>query len=706
MGYGDGDENTVLYSGPSLANFTTYYFRRTVSIPDTSLYPGGYQVSVKRDDGIVFYVNGIEVYRNNISSVHPTYAEQAYTLCLDDGNSWINFYIPPSLLHNGNNVFAAEVHQNELVGGDLSFDCGIIGINNELPITIRGPYLQTCTENSIIVKWRTNISSIGTVRYGIMANNFTDSVSDQTPTYNHELTLNNLLHNTKYYYNSGTPTLTSPLDTAQYFYTPPASGTQYEMDIWVTGDCGTGYFTQLQTANEFSNKVGNKYIDAWLLLGDNAYLNGLDAEYQTNFFDIYKQFRFLKQTCIWPTPGNHDYYVTSNLDSRNTPYYGIFAVPDSAQAGGVISGTESYYSYNLGNAHFVSLDSYGTENSKKMYDTTSLQAQWLQQDLSTNNQMWTIVYWHHPPYTMGSHNSDTEMDLVDIRSKLLVILERYKVDLVLCGHSHQYERSKLMKGHYGFESTFDSTLHHKSYSSAKYDGTTNSCPYYKNTSDSINTGLVYVVAGNTGKYNTNTAPGWPHNAMYYSNTSNSGSLYLKINSNRLDLQMISQTGIIQDQFTMMKDVNRTYHMMVPHSTPVSLSASWPGSYYWENTGDTIQSISLNFDHDSIVVVHDPLQCVADTFYISTYYAGEQQLEKNSIIIFPNPTDQKFHLKTPLKNEMAQIKIYSINGSIVYDAELFLDKEHQLIDPGKLSSGTYSVQLQIGKNIYCSKLLIE
>lgn len=706
MGYGDGDENTVLYPGPPLGNYTTYYFRRKVFIPDTSVYPGGYQISVKRDDGIVFYVNSLEVYRNNITSINPMYAETAYSFCLDDGDSWINFYIPSSMLHNGYNTFAAEVHQNETIGGDLTFDCGIIGLNNTIPINIRGPYLQSCTENSTVVKWRTNIASIGRVRYGTVLNTFTDSVDDVSSIYDHEITLDNLLPNTKYYYNVGAPSYPALQDTAQYFFTPPLTGSNYEIDIWVTGDCGTGYSNQLQTANEFSNVVGNKYIDAWLLLGDNAYLNGLDAEYQTNFFDIYKQYRYLQQTCIWPAPGNHDYYTAWNLDSRNTPYFNIFAVPDSAEAGGVVSGTESYYSYNLGNAHFISLDSYGTENSKKMYDTTSLQALWLQQDLSANNQMWTIVYWHHPPYTMGNHNSDTETDLVDVRSKLIVILERYKVDLVLCGHSHQYERSKLMKGHYGLETTFDSLMHHVSQSSGKYDGSVNSCPYYKNSSDSVNTGLVYVVAGNTGKYNNNTSPGWPHNAMYYSNTSNSGSLYLKINNNRLDLQMISQTGSIQDRFTMMKDVNRTYHMMVPISTPANLTASWLGSYYWENTGDTTQSITINFDHDSMVVVHDPVQCVADTFYINTFYTGEQKLEKKSIKIFPNPTDQKFNIKVPIKNEIAQVKLYSLSGSIVYETEVFLEHDNQLIDPGKLASGTYSVQVQIGKNIYCAKLLIE
>ena len=72
---------------------------------------------------------------------------------------------------------------------------------------------------------------------------------------------------------------------------------------------------------------------------------------------------------------------------------------------------------------------------------------------------WTIVFWHHPPYTKGSHNSDSEIELIDMRLNFVPILEAYGVDLVLCGHSHSYERSKFIDGHYGNSRTFsDGTM--------------------------------------------------------------------------------------------------------------------------------------------------------------------------------------------------------------------------------------------------------
>ncbi len=59
--------------------------------------------------------------------------------------------------------------------------------------------------------------------------------------------------------------------------------------------------------------------------------------------------------------------------------------------------------------------------------------QWLESDLVLNDKPWLIAIWHHPPYTKGSHNSDTEGGLIDMRQNALPILEAWGVDLVLTG---------------------------------------------------------------------------------------------------------------------------------------------------------------------------------------------------------------------------------------------------------------------------------
>ena len=84
---------------------------------------------------------------------------------------------------------------------------------------------------------------------------------------------------------------------------------------------------------------------------------------------------------------------------------------------------------------------------------TAAMATWLRNDLAATAQTWLLAFWHHPPYTKGSHNSDTETELVQMRQNILPILEDYGVDLVLTGHSHSYERSFLLDGHYGTSGT-------------------------------------------------------------------------------------------------------------------------------------------------------------------------------------------------------------------------------------------------------------
>jgi len=141
---------------------------------------------------------------------------------------------------------------------------------------------------------------------------------------------------------------------------------------------------------------------------------------------------------LFPSPGNHDYNdgdrfsETTAQVSHEVAYYHNFSMPTEGEAGGAPSHNQAFYSYDLGNIHFLSLDSYGLEEGKyRMYDTLGPQVQWVKKDLEANsNKEWVIAYWHHPPYTMGSHNSDREQELVHIRENFIQILERYGVDIL------------------------------------------------------------------------------------------------------------------------------------------------------------------------------------------------------------------------------------------------------------------------------------
>ena len=264
-------------------------------------------------------------------------------------------------------------------------------------------------------------------------------------------------------------------------------------------------------------------------------------------------------------------------------------MPTAGECGGVASGTEAFYSFDIGNVHFLSLDSYGHEaGSTRLYDTLGPQVTWIKNDLSVNTKKWTIAYFHHPPYTKGSHNSDTETELINIRNNFIRILERYGVDMIICGHSHDYERSYLLQGHYGIESTFSSATHAKSSSSGRYDGSANSCPYVT-ASDQQNHGTVYIVAGSSGA-DGGVQTGYPHDAFPFSQD-DGGMFYFEVDDNRLDAKFIRRDGVIADRFTIVQDANRniTYDIITGQS--VTLSASWPGTYVW-NTSATTRGITV------------------------------------------------------------------------------------------------------------------
>ncbi len=78
------------------------------------------------------------------------------------------------------------------------------------------------------------------------------------------------------------------------------------------------------------------------MLGDNAYKDGTDSEYQQAVFNTYPS--LLRQTPVWPTLGNHDGRSADSFFQTGV-YYDIFSLPTNAEAGGSISGTEAYYSF-------------------------------------------------------------------------------------------------------------------------------------------------------------------------------------------------------------------------------------------------------------------------------------------------------------------------------------------------------------------------
>jgi len=712
FGYGDGDEATVVSYGRNASKkYVTTYFRRQVNITGKSNYTS-FLLEFKRDDGIVIYVNGTEVKRDNMPSGTISFSTLASAAAPDDGATLQSAAVSASYFVEGNNVIAAEVHQNIKNTPDCSFDLRLTGTIAPPPAVItRGPYLQMGNQTAVTIRWRTDITCDTKVRYGTTAGNLTSSVSDAIQTSEHEIRVTGLTPDTKYYYSVGTTAGVIEESVQNFFLTAPPVNTARKIRITAYGDCGNNSANQVNVKNAYRTYVGSNATDLWLLLGDNAYNAGLDAEYQSNFFNVYKA-DLLKNIMLFPAPGNHDYANNATRqDDHNIPYLANFTLPKNGECGGLASGKEEYYSFDYGDIHFICLDSYGEENNKRFYDTTSTQILWLKNDLAANQRKWTIVFWHHPPYTMGSHNSDTESDLAAVRMNLNRILERFGVDLVLNGHSHDYERSYLINDHFGLENTFSFATNAVSNSSAKYDGASNSCPY-TTTSAKIKHGTVYVVAGSAGQIG-GTQGSFPHAAMYYSNATTGGSLALEIEGNRLDAKFIAADNTIKDQFTIVKDVNKTTSVSFAEGQSADLTASWIGNYNW-STGAITRSITVsppqgNYDYFVNDNANVSSRCLADTFHVTVLPAGGFANSDNSglsLKVYPNPAyGSNVHTSITSKSkQQVTYLIKNISGRAI-SSQRFMINEGVTDRSVRLNTGVYFIEVINDRGEHCTQKVI-
>ncbi|AQG79919.1 metallophosphoesterase [Spirosoma montaniterrae] len=483
----------------------------------------------------------------------------------------------------------------------------------QTPLITRGPYWQVITPNSAFVRWRTDQPTTGRIWFGTDAAQLTNSQRESQPSQEHSLTLTGLQPNTRYTYAVGYDDTRLASGADYYIKTAPPTGSTQPFRLWVLGDFGFPGNRQIQTYQAYRSAISSRPADAWLWLGDNAYCCGTEDQYQRYVFDVYGP--TFRNTPIIPSPGNHDYNDSNtNFD---VAYYRLFSMPQRGEAGGVASGKPTYFSVDYGNLHIVSLDSQGqqTDDNKRVYDTTSVQIQWLKRDLTANRLPWTIVIFHHPPYTKGTHDSDTQEQLRLIRQNLTPIFEQYGVDLVLNGHSHVYERFYRMRGHTGLANSFDPTRHIAESTTARYDGSPNSCPILTKGQ-----GTVYVVNGAGG------APGgqrasYPMPAMLVGNTVLGGSMLVDVNDNRLDAQYILEDGSVFDRFTVLKNVNKTASLTAEFADTLQLLASWPGEYRWTNgqTGRSIRYIA-NQAGTFPVAVTDNRQCLNDQFNLTVQAA--------------------------------------------------------------------------------------
>ncbi len=141
LGYSDSNGRfpaTTNYAGPDPnAKYTTTYFRQSVVIGDTASF-SRVNLNIERDDGAIIYLNGVELARFNMPTGAVTFATFAASNANDDGGTVFSIGLDRSLLRQGVNVFAVEIHQDSGNSSDIWFQMSLVGqptiIHNLSPV--------------------------------------------------------------------------------------------------------------------------------------------------------------------------------------------------------------------------------------------------------------------------------------------------------------------------------------------------------------------------------------------------------------------------------------------------------------------------------------------------------------------------------------------------------------------------------------------
>lgn len=318
------------------------------------------------------------------------------------------------------------------------------------------PYLQAAKPNSIYVNWKTDNGNNPEVLYGTSADNLNNTAYGttenlepkdtdyNTPYHYHTVKLTGLTPNTGYYYKvtSGT----NDESAVHYFKTPPNLGDNTGVlrfialgDHQIINYNGAPYmkFNELvQAAKAKAEEVyGTPLADNFNLImndGDQVDLGKLEH---------YEKIHFEKTSYITPdlplitAVGNHETYGGTYQNGPLQAYYDHFVLDDEWTYGGISSGTERYYAYQLANVLFVVLDT-------ELNSTT--QENWLQSVMNyaaTDANVNWVISIAHRPYQAEQYSNDYSSWFANTALPVLEGTDKYV--LHMAGHHHLYARGQF-----------------------------------------------------------------------------------------------------------------------------------------------------------------------------------------------------------------------------------------------------------------------
>lgn len=360
------------------------------------------ELRLKYEDGVAVWLNGVELVRQNLPRGPSTTLAKA-----QHGPEWETFYVPvaPGLLA-ATNTLAIEVHPSgRSVAPKLS---AVLAGRRDRGI-VRGPIIAAIDATTATIAVETDAGVEATLEWGTtnaLGQKLTSSAARR-----HRFDLSGLAPNGDVFYRVSA----AASRTAVYsFHTMPGKGEVVRIGVY--GDVRGGHATH----RKITGQMLKEGLDLVAVTGDMV-LHGADEADWQRFFAVTRE--LLASVPYFPAVGNHDLGWGGAAAKADD----IFAVPQGPP--GRPAGT-FWYSRDVGDVHLVFLDSNAYERAD--------QETWLEADLAAARAAGTraiIVFTHDGPYARGYHGGSAVA-----RDRYVPILLKHKVDLLLSGHDHIYQR--------------------------------------------------------------------------------------------------------------------------------------------------------------------------------------------------------------------------------------------------------------------------
>lgn len=412
-------EQTFLALGP-----TTFCFRKTFQISDPKFIEW-LTLRIDYESGFVAYLNGVEIARRGFpASPEPVPLGIPAVFHPRGPTELIDVSAHAPALHSGTNVLAIQLHS----AGE-SYP-GMLLVTELLANFTRGPFIQNTTTNSTYVIWHTAQPTTGFVVYGKDSDRLSFAGVDENST-NHVAILTDLEPAQTYIYR------VYAQDDGQVaagdwhtFRTLKMPGNP--ITFLVVGDTGQAITGQYKIADQMKAQAADLFVH----VGDVLYPCFTAAAADARCFSIYRD--QMHSMPMFVAMGNHDGYCAP------ADYFNAFYLPTNS-----VSGTEHYYSFDHGDAHFIML---ATETPiGNRYEPGSPQYIWLEADLAATKQKWKFIFFHHVFRSSSLHSYDdywpfNGWDRLDLQAHIGGLASRYGAQVIFNGHDHDFERFAAMDG--------------------------------------------------------------------------------------------------------------------------------------------------------------------------------------------------------------------------------------------------------------------